>query len=149
MTAASNAGWRRPARLRDLPQIDLLINATDGYGFALANITIFVEDVDEPPVLDTLPTGLGVRENASNQVRLRADPDLAPVNSPLPLRTLHPPAHAQEQIVLTASDDGGNVALAWELVGGGHGAFDLSTDGALSVAVGVLLDFKPNHCTSM
>ena len=43
---------------------------------------------------------------------------------------------------MTASDDGGNVALAWELVGGGHSAFDLSTDGALSVAVGVLLDFE-------
>ena len=64
-----------PLDYEDLPQIDLLINATDGYGFALANITIFVEDVDEPPVLDTLPTGLGVRENASNQVRSQADPD--------------------------------------------------------------------------
>ena len=43
---------------------------------------------------------------------------------------------------MTASDDGGNVTLSWELVGGGDGAFDLSTDGALSVAVGVLLDFE-------
>ena len=79
-----------------LPQIDLLINATDGYGFALANITIFVEDVDEPPVLDTLSTGLGVKENASNQVRLQADPDpgTRELPPPPPENTASPPTHA-------------------------------------------------------
>ena len=85
-----------PLDYEDLPQIDLLINATDGYGFALANITIFVEDVDEPPVLDTLPTGLDVRENASNQVRLQADPNPGTRELlPSPLGTLHPrwPTH--------------------------------------------------------
>ena len=42
---------------------------------ATRTVVVTLTNVDEPPVLDTLPTGLGVRENASNQVRLQADPD--------------------------------------------------------------------------
>ena len=57
------------------PKIELIINATDGYGYSLANVTVVVKDVGEPPVIDEMQNELSVLENATeDQVSLAFEP---------------------------------------------------------------------------